>query len=190
MSWLAVLKTQRHSSCLAAIATRLVNNPGQKALPMPNFFYMINQFVHLTSLVVWVGGIIIIGSIVAPVIFMKVESREFAGEVVGDVLARFEKIVLVCIVCIFITSVIKYVTWENPTPWILGRYITITLMTVTFLYSSFYISPKMRNLKKQFSFDIPEGKNPLRKEFGNLHGISVVCMFITGLMGLLTIFLS
>lgn len=114
-------------------------------VPIPNFYFMFVQFIHLLALSIWVGGIVGIGLIVAPILFGRIKSRRTAGELMGEILRRFDIVSLYCIVALAVTGVIKYATWENLTPWNLIRYLAILVMSGGGLYSALVVSPKLRS---------------------------------------------
>ncbi|MBI3804486.1 MAG: DUF4149 domain-containing protein [Nitrospirae bacterium] len=113
-------------------------------VPIPNFYFMGVQFIHLLALSIWVGGIVIIGMIVAPILFGRIKSRRTAGELMGEILRRFDLLTLGCMVALIITGIIKYFTWENLTPWNLTRYLAILIMSGAGLYSALVVTPKLR----------------------------------------------
>lgn len=113
-------------------------------VPIPNFYFMGIQFIHLLALSIWVGGIVGIGLIVAPTLFQRIKSRRTAGELMGEILRKFDLLSLFCIAALIITGIIKYWTWENLTPWNLTRYLAILIMSGGGLYSALVVSPKLR----------------------------------------------
>lgn len=113
-------------------------------VPIPNFYFMGIQFIHLMALSIWVGGIVGIGLIVAPTLFRRIKSRKAAGELMGEILRKFDIVSLFCIAALIITGIIKYWTWENLTPWNLTRYAAILVMSGGGLYSALVVSPKLR----------------------------------------------
>jgi putative copper export protein len=114
-------------------------------VPIPNFYFMGIQFIHLLALSIWVGGIVAIGFIVAPTLFRRIKSRRTAGELMGEILRKFDLLSLFCIAALIITGMIKYWTWENLTPWNLTRYLAILVMSGGGLYSALVVSPKLRD---------------------------------------------
>lgn len=114
-------------------------------VPIPNFYFMGIQFIHLLALSIWVGGIVAIGLIVAPTLFRRIKSRRTAGDLMGEILRKFDLLSLFCIAALIITGMIKYWTWENLTPWNLTRYLAILVMSGGGLYSALVVSPKLRD---------------------------------------------
>lgn len=156
--------------------------------PIPNFYFMGVQFVHLLALAIWVGGLIMAGLVAAPVLFTRLSSKKVAGEVFGEMMRRFERLVLFCIVLLVLTGIIKYLTWENLTPWNLTRYVAIGIMSIAGIYSAWAISPKLRALQEQ----IGEGKGSGEHEalFTRLHRKSFQCMQVILVCGLIVFLMA
>ncbi len=114
-------------------------------VPIPNFYFMGVQFIHLLALSILVGGIVAIGFIIAPTLFRRIKSRRTAGELMGEILRKFDILSLFCIAALIITGIIKYWTWENLTPWNLTRYLAILVLSGGGLYSALVVSPKLRS---------------------------------------------
>lgn len=113
-------------------------------VPIPNFYFMGIQFIHLLALSVWVGGIVIIGAIVAPTLFRGAGSRRSAGVLMGEILRKFDRVALACAGALIVTGVIKYWSWENLTPWNLARYVAILIMSSAGAYSAAVVTPRLR----------------------------------------------
>ncbi len=169
-------------------------------VPIPNFYFMGIQFIHLFALSVWVGGIVIIGAIVAPTLFKKIEPRRQAGELMGQILSKFDKVALFCSGALISTGMIKFFTWENLTPWNATRYLAIMTMSGVCFYSVFVISPRLRaRLPQQpsgnktdesdFPGQGPEGGMP-RTEFSKLHLISVRLMMVNLVCGTIALLMA
>jgi putative copper export protein len=173
-------------------------------IPIPNFYFMGIQFIHLLALSVWTGGIVIIGAIVAPTLFRRVKSRKTAGELMGEILRKFDRVSLFCAAALIVTGIIKYLSWENLTPWNLTRYVAILIMTAGGLYSALVISPRLHEwlsgseksveTASAATLSIPAQKGETKKEqvprhdFNQLHHTSVRLMmmnFICGVIALL-----
>ena len=169
-------------------------------VPIPNFYFMGIQFIHLFALAIWVGGIVIIGAIVAPTIFRKIEPRQQAGELMGRILSKFDKVALGCSGVLIVTGIIKFFTWENLTPWNATRYLAIMIMSGVCFYSVFVISPRLRVLISQrqsedktdensTAEESPESEIP-RTEFSQLHLTSVRLMMVNLACGTLALLMA
>ncbi|MFY9269250.1 MAG: DUF4149 domain-containing protein [Candidatus Manganitrophaceae bacterium] len=155
-------------------------------VPIPNFYFMAVQFIHLLALSVWVGGIVSIGMIVAPTLFQKGRSRQTGGELMGEILRKFDIVSLACIAALAITGVIKYWTWENLTPWNLSRYLSILVMSGAGLYSAFAVSPKLRSWTGS-----PASANAISiSDFNRLHHLSIRLMTLNLICGVVALLMA
>lgn len=174
-------------------------------VPIPNFYFMGVQFIHLLALSVWIGGIVSIGMIVAPTLFRNIKSRRTAGELMGEVLRKFDKITIFCIVGLIMTGVIKYWAWENLTPWNLTRYVAILIMSSCGLYSALVVSPKLHRWltyqasgKEKVALSgasvIPirtsEKIDPAMLDFNQLHHVSVRLMMVNLVCGVVALLMA
>jgi len=169
-------------------------------VPIPNFYFMGIQFIHLLALAIWVGGIVIIGAIAAPTIFRKIEPRRRAGELMGQILAKFDKVALTCSGVLIVTGVIKFYTWENLTPWNTTRYLAILIMSGTCFYSVFIISPRLRVLiALRQAEDKTDNQNTAKvrseleirqKQFSALHKSSTRLMMVNLVCGTVALLMA
>ncbi len=111
--------------------------------PVPNFYFMGVQFLHLLALAVWVGGIIILQSIVAPTLLHVSPSRQAGDLVIHTIFKKFYKTTLLCAGVLLATSAVKFFNWENLTPWNAIRYLAISVMIFVSCYVSFRLFPRM-----------------------------------------------
>ncbi|MDH5446151.1 MAG: DUF4149 domain-containing protein [Gammaproteobacteria bacterium] len=124
-------------------------------------------------LTLWVGGMWIIGYVVAPVLFKMLE-RQLAGSVAGQLFTIMSYIGLVCGI-LLLTSMIYRTGFENLLQW---RVVVLISMIVIVIIGQFVLQPMMAELKAAgLSGDI-------RAQFGRLHGISSVLFMINSLAGL------
>lgn len=169
-------------------------------VPIPNFYFMGIQFIHLLALTVWVGGIVIIGAIVAPTIFKKIEPRRKAGELMGQILSKFDKLALSCSGALISTGIIKFFTWESLTPWNATRYLAIVIMSGVCFYSVFVISPRLRARLPHHPFGVQADKQDTAEQgpgteapdtdFSKLHLISVRLMKVNLVCGTVALLMA
>lgn len=105
--------------------------------PIPNFYFMGVQFIHLLALSVWVGGIVMIRGIVTPVLFKSTLSHPINHLLISEVSKQFNRTTLVCAGALIATGVIKFWRWENLTPWNAIRYFAICVMSLISAYMTF-----------------------------------------------------
>ena len=162
---------------------------------MPNLTFLGLHFVHSMALALWVGGIVAIGVLVAPVAFSEAPSRAIAGRIVGRSLLRFDRVVLVCIVALILTSVLLVRWYGRWSPWYAIEYACIAMMTGSALFSMFVLTPRMRRLRQQEESpqaDAPAGTaiDHDNEEFQRLHRLSVLSMQFNLACGTIAILFS
>lgn len=137
------------------------------------------NFIHLLSLVMWMGSIIFFSFFTAPAIFRLLD-RQKAGEVVGAIFPKYYGIGYICSVLAAATLMLSPRGMEGP------PLIFLTIMAACTFYAGLIINPQARNLKQQMQ-EQPDNCEALETQFKSLHGWSVrlngaVLMFGLGLL--------
>jgi len=126
----------------------------------------------LLSLVVWIGGIIFLAFVEAPIAFSPglLPTRHMAGTIVGHSLDLLHYMGIVSgVVFLFGSALYCRLTAGSARPLAL-RHILIVLMIVLTMISQFAISPKMHALRaKAGVIDYLALDHPVRREFDRLH---------------------
>lgn len=127
-------------------------------------------------LTLWIGGLWIIGYLVAPLLFASLDDRQLAGELAGRLFQFIAYIGLVCGGLLLLSSVINEGThWKRAwRVWILAGMLLLVIV------GSLVLQPMMQELKAQ---GLIEGSRQAR-QFGLLHGISSSLYLLTSLLGL------
>ena len=128
------------------------------------------RFLMLLSLVLWIGGIVYFGAVVAPTVFTVLPTHELAGRVVSRSLAILHWMGLICGLAFLLTSIIySRLSTGNAQP-LAARHILIILMIALTLFSQFAISAKMNTMRLQLgAIDQVSPTDPVRMEFNSLH---------------------
>jgi uncharacterized membrane protein len=147
------------------------------------------RFVYLVSLVFWIGGIAFFSFIAAPSIF-QVLPREEAGKVVTVIFPKYYWEGIICGALALATSVVLGVR----TRWsvlLIVRTILLGVMLVGVLYSVLMLQPKIHAIKAQVdSIESLAPTDPLRLEFGRLHGRSFAVNAAVLLLGIVVLFIT
>ncbi len=126
----------------------------------------------LLSLVVWIGGIIFLAFVEAPIAFSPglLPTRHMAGSIVGHSLDLLHYMAIVSGIVFLIASMVySRMTTGNARP-LVGRHLLIVLMLLLTVISQFAISPKMHALRAEVGvIDNVPLDSPLRREFDRLH---------------------
>jgi uncharacterized membrane protein len=150
---------------------------------------IILRFVYLLSLVFWIGGIAFFSFIAAPSIF-HVLPREEAGKVVAAIFPKYYWEGIICGALALLTSVVLGVR----TRWsvlLIVRTILLGVMLVGVLYSVLILQPKVHAIRAQVtSFESLAPTDPLRLEFGRLHGRSFAVNAAVLLLGMVVVFIT
>lgn len=143
------------------------------------------RYVYVLALVVWLGGMVTIGAIVAPVAFRSLEQRDpvdgrtRAATLVGDVLRQFHTVSYVAGAVMLTALVTMRVV--GPRPRGFGRRVSlIAAMLGATVATGLFVDPHIARLRASVGVPIaslPDG-DARRVEFGRLHATS------TALMGL------
>ncbi|HTK95294.1 MAG TPA: DUF4149 domain-containing protein [Terriglobales bacterium] len=133
---------------------------------MPAFL----RFLMLLALVVWLGGILFFGAVMAPALFSILPKRELAGAVVTRTLGALHCIGLVAGALFLVCSLLyarmggTSLGWRN---WLIVAMLALTLL------SQFAVSPKMVALRRDMvEIDAVAPDDARRVEFNQLHRYS------------------
>jgi uncharacterized membrane protein len=154
---------------------------------MPNWTFLVLHFFHTMALVLWVGGMVALGAVVAPVAFRESPDRTLAGRIVGRSLQRFDPIVVGCIISLAVTSVLMARWFGRWSPWYAVQYACITMMSLSALFSMTVVSPRMRVLRKHLEGTPTEDQ---RADFHHLHRFANLSMRFNLACGTIAVLLS
>jgi uncharacterized membrane protein len=147
------------------------------------------RFIYLLSIALWIGGMAFFSFMAAPSIF-KVLPREDAGKVVSDIFPKYYWQGIICGAIALITS-IALGTRDRWNTLLIARTIIIGVMVLGILYTVVILQPKVQAVKAQItSFESLAPTDPLRLEFGRLHGRSFSVNAAVLLLGVIVVFIT
>ncbi len=149
------------------------------------------RYLYVVALVLWVGGLVSAGALVAPSVFGVLqawnasEGRVLAGQVFGEVLLRLTWLSYATGVIMFVTLTLHRLLGARPLKYGL-RVGIMALMLLMMMAMGFYIIPGVNAIQAQVSGPVSQlaETNRLRIEFDRLHGLSNILFSITVLGGL------
>ncbi len=149
------------------------------------------RYLYVVALVLWVGGLVSAGALVAPSVFSVLqawnasEGRMLAGQVFGDVLLRLTWLSYAMAVIMFVTLTLHRLLGARPLKYAL-RVGIMTAMLLLMMAIGFYILPGVNAIQTQVTGPVSQlaAADPLRVEFERLHGLSNILFSITALGGL------
>jgi hypothetical protein len=147
----------------------------------------------LLGLVVWIGGLLFFGAVVAPVAFGSVRPMlpdpavglHIAGTMVRISLLRLHDIGLVCGVILLLLCIVERaarMTRRSIAP----QLVLLAAMLGLTAFSQFSVIPRMESLRMQAgaAMDDPAATNTAKVDFDRLHGLSTRLEGVVLLCGL------
>jgi len=143
------------------------------------------RYVYVLALVVWLGGMIVLGALVAPTTFQVLQAaapdtgRVLAGELFGVILARFHYLAYGAGGLLFVSLAAMAILGPRP-PAFAVRMAIITLMLAIAVYSGVSVLAEIGRIQ-QAAGTLPSqlaAGNPLRIRFDQLHQLSTRLMSI------------
>lgn len=149
------------------------------------------RYLYVVALVLWVGGLVSAGVLVAPSVFgvlqawNAAEGRVLAGLVFGDVLRRLTWLSYAMAFIMFVTLTLHRLLGARPLKYGI-RVGIMTLMLLMMMAMGFYIIPEVNAIQAEVSGSVTQlAATDLRRvEFDRLHGLSNILFSITALGGL------
>lgn len=142
-------------------------------------------------LALWIGSVFGFGVLFAPVLFTRLPTREQAGAIAGEVLARIDTLGLVTGGILLVVTALQAIDsgWQAID---LGRLITALAMLALVIVSAGSIRPKLNAAKGRMEKPIDEydPSDPLRAEYNQYHRLSRSMFMLNMLLGVLLIVLS
>jgi uncharacterized membrane protein len=145
--------------------------------------------VYLLAISLWIGGMAFFSFMAAPSIF-HVLPREEAGKVVSDIFPKYYWQGIICGAIALATSAALGVRdrWNMV---LIVRTIIIGGMVLGVLYSVVILQPQIQAVKAQItSLENLSPTDPLRVEFGRLHGRSFSVNAAVLLLGVIVVFMT
>ena len=149
------------------------------------------RYLYVVALVLWVGGLLVSGALVAPSIFgvlqawNESEGRVLAGQVFGEVLLRLTWLSYVMGGIMFITLTLHRILGARPVKYGI-RVGIMAMMLVMMFITGFMLIPRVDAIQAEVKGPIAQlpDTDPRRVEFNRLHGLSNILFSITAIGGL------
>jgi hypothetical protein len=150
------------------------------------------RFAGLLALVVWVGGLVVLGVSAAPAIFDVVGLRQIpdgpvlAGAIFGEVLRRFHAIAYGCGAVLIVALIARAVLGPRPRQFAVRLGIAALMLMAT-LYSGLVVSGRIERLRQEIGAapSSLDAGDPRRVAFGRLHGLSTALELVPFVGGLI-----
>ena len=149
------------------------------------------RYLYVVALVLWVGGLVSAGALVAPSVFGVLqtwnasEGRMLAGQVFGEVLMRLTWLSYAMSAIMFVTLTLHRLLGARPLKYGLRVGIMTTILLLM-MAIGFHVLPRVNAIQAQVTGPVSQlaAADPLRIEFERLHGLSNILFSIAALGGL------
>jgi uncharacterized membrane protein len=145
------------------------------------------RYAYVLALVVWLGGMVVVGSVVAPAVFQVLQTRSpeagriLAGAVFGTVLGRFHYLAYACGGIILVTLIVMAVLGPRPTAFAVRTALVSAMLGIA-LYSGFVVLRSVEHLQHEIGVNVSPSSLPAgdtrRVRFDQLHVLSTRLMMI------------
>jgi len=149
------------------------------------------RYLYVVALVLWVGGLVSAGALVAPSVFGVLQAwnesqgRVLAGQVFGEVLLRLTWLSYAMAAIMFVTLTLHRLLGARPLKYGI-RVGIMTVMLLLMMAMGFYIIPAVNDIQAQVTGPVSQlaATDARRLEFDRLHGLSNILFAITTVGGL------
>lgn len=149
------------------------------------------RYLYVVALVLWVGGLVVAGALVAPSVFGVLEAwnasqgRVLAGRVFGEVLLRLTWLSYAMGGIMFIALTLHRLLGARPVRYGI-RVGIMAVMLVMMMITGFWLIPQVDAIQAEVAGPVAElpDTDPRRMEFNRLHGLSNILFSITAIGGL------
>jgi hypothetical protein len=145
------------------------------------------RYAYLLALVVWLGGMVVLGAIVAPAVFQVLPMREpdvgrmLAGAVFGVALGRFHYLAYACGGILVLTLVLMAVLGPRPAQFAVRTALAGIMLAIA-VYSGVVVLGSVKRLQHEIGANIAPSSLPAgdarRVRFDQLHLLSTRLMMI------------
>ena len=141
--------------------------------------------LHSVAVTLWVGGMWVVGFVVAPLLFSRLSDRVLAGMLAGRLFAIIAFIGIACAAYLLIYRLMRFgaAAFKQSFFWI------VLLMLVLILVGEFGVQPILESLKAQA---LPKEvmASVFRKRFDTWHGVASGLYVIESLLGIALVVLQ
>lgn len=146
-------------------------------------------WLELVGVCLWVGGMVILGAVVAPTVFNTVKPVEMAGDAMSLVFHRFNGgWVYICIALVGVGFIGKWAAAPSRETRIRVEAVLITVLVLSGLYIGAILGPRMQTLRQMTLTDRSNGMAVA--EFDHKHRQSVQLFSVNILLGLAVLWMN
>ncbi len=153
------------------------------------------RYVYVLALVVWLGGMVVLGAVVAPTTFQVLQDREpvggraLAGELFGVMVTRFHYVAYGAGVVLLVSLAAMAVLGPRPVHFLVRTIIVAAMLAVS-LYSGVVVLGGIDRIQQEVGA-LPSRLPPTdsrRMQFDSLHQLSTRLMMLNVAAALLLLY--
>jgi uncharacterized membrane protein len=155
------------------------------------------RYAYVLALVVWLGGMVVLGAVVAPTVFQVLQVREpdagrlLAGAVFGSTLTRFHYVAYACGAIILVTLIVMAILGPRPAGFAVRTAVVSTMLGIA-VYSGVVVLRSVDHLQLEIGLEVSPSSLPVedtrRIRFDQLHRLSTRLMMINMLGALVLLY--
>jgi hypothetical protein len=155
------------------------------------------RYAYVLALVVWLGGMVVLGILVAPSVFQVLQARApdagriLAGAVFGTILARFHILAYLCGAVILASLLVMAVLGPRPASFAIRTGIVVLMLSIA-AYSGFVVLGSVDRIQQEIGIGVSPSSLPetdgRRIRFDQLHRLSTRLMMINMLGALVLLY--
>ncbi len=143
------------------------------------------QWIHFLALSVWIGGITFLSSIAAPAAHRSMAAKSVAGQIVGNMLKKFNGAELTACLILIVTSfsALRFIQFKKEGCWVMIG--VILLMACIAGFYTFALTPQMDSIKEQTpGLDALSADHSAKVRFNRFHRTYVRLMGLNLMLAL------
>ena len=153
------------------------------------------RYVYVLALVVWLGGMVLLGALVAPTTFEVLQANEpvagraLAGDLFGAILSRFHYVAYAAGAILLVTLAVMAILGPRPASYAIRSAIIVVMLGVA-VYSGFVVLRRVEAIQLEVGrlpSQLPAG-DARRTEFDALHLLSTRLMLFDMLGALVLLY--
>ena len=158
---------------------------------------LVLRYAYVLALVVWLGGMVVLGAVVAPTVFQVLQARDpdtgriLAGAVFGAALGRFHYVAYACGAVLLVTLTARAVLGPRP-PSFAVRSAIIGAMLAVAVYSGVIVLASVAGIQREIGENVSPSSLPAadlrRIRFDELHLLSTRLMMVNLVGALVLLF--
>lgn len=138
--------------------------------------------VERLALTLWLGGMVAIGYIVAPLLFKTLDDRMLAGRVAGDLFHIVGKTGLVCMALLIVIAVYQ----QGAEVWRSWPFYLLISVLVLLLASEYVVTPAMQGIKASAGGALEKGTE-VYSQFARWHIVSSIIYLANTILGVVLV---